>query len=60
MPVTFDNVFDELERLCGVCSHCRKRDCADSHTSPVLPNKLNRDDVLLALENAFAKKGTKK
>lgn len=37
--------------------HCRKRDCADSHTSPVLPNKLNRDDVLLALENVFAKKG---
>jgi hypothetical protein len=50
-----DKIFIELHNLCGLCSHCGKRACHGRASGSVLPEKLPRNDVILAIERAFKK-----
>ena len=50
-----DSIFVELHALCGLCGHCGKRSCPDRKNYSVLPETLKRDDVILAIERAFAR-----
>jgi hypothetical protein len=48
-----ERIFTELHNLCGMCGHCGKRDCAVRATHSVLPDKLDRNNVIIAIERAF-------
>ena len=51
---TKDKILCELHELCGECGHCGKRECEGRKSHSVLPEMLKRNDVILAIERAFA------
>jgi hypothetical protein len=48
-----NRIFTELHNLCGICGHCGKRDCAERATHSVLPDLLDRNSVIIAMERSF-------
>ena len=47
-----DKFVAALHELAGICGHCNKRKCAGRKSNSRLPEKLNTDDVLEAIQRA--------
>lgn len=50
----WERALDALHNSSGICGHCGKKKCAGKQSNSTLPNRLNTDYVLAALETIKA------